>query len=335
MAGFGDEIGDKLDRVARNSGFSGVVGIAEGGQPVVHAAYGLADRAHDVPNTVETRFAIASGTKGFTALAVMALVEQGVLAQTTTARSLLGPDLPMIDDAVTIEHLLAHTSGIGDYLDESEGEIDDYVLTVPLHTLDSVEAWLPVLVGHAQVSAPGLQFAYNNAGYVVLALLAERAAGVPYAELVTRTVCDPAGLTHTSFHRSDTPAPDLAIGYLGDGPRMNVLHLPLVGAGDGGLSSTLTDLDRFWRALFAGRIVRTDTVAEMVRPHQHAPEHGLRYGLGFWLAASGPAVMLEGYDAGISFRSTHDPVRHRTTTVISNTSEGAWPIARLLADRAD
>ena len=71
------------------------------------------------PTRVQTRFAVASGLKGYTAAVTMALVERGRLSLTTTARSLLGSDLPLIDDHVTIEQLLSHRSGIGDYLDES------------------------------------------------------------------------------------------------------------------------------------------------------------------------------------------------------------------------
>ncbi len=85
-----------------------------------------------------------------------------------------------------------------------------------------------------------------------------------------------------------------------------------------------------WTALFDGRIVSTDWVAEMVRPRNHAPSESMRYGLGFWLGQSRDAVMLEGFDAGVSFRT----VRHRagrfTHTVLSNSTSGAWPIARHL-----
>jgi hypothetical protein len=71
----------------------------------------------------------------------------------------------------------------------------------------------------------------------------------------------------------------------------------------------------------------------MVRPHSDVPEESKRYGLGFWLHASSDIVMLTGYDAGVSFRSTHDPASQTTYTVISNTSEGAWPILDLLDER--
>jgi hypothetical protein len=68
----------------------------------------------------------------------------------------------------------------------------------------------------------------------------------------------------------------------------------------------------------------------MVRPRSDVPAQDRRYGLGFWLHASRDAVMLEGYDAGVSFRSTHEPATGTTRTVIANTSEGAWPVAALL-----
>ena len=148
-----DDLADALDAVASETGFSGVVSVTEGDRSIVTAAYGLADRAHDVANTPTTRFAIASGTKGFTALTVLRLVESGLADLTTTARSMLGTDLTLVDDGVTVEHLLAHRSGIGDYFDEEDTDVEDHVLTVPLHTLDSIEAWLPVLDGHPQVDA--------------------------------------------------------------------------------------------------------------------------------------------------------------------------------------
>ena len=79
----------------------------------------------------------------------------------------------MIDEGVTVEHLLAHRSGIGDYLDESElDDVTSYVMPIPVHRLATPEEYLVVLGGHPQVSPPGERFNYNNAGFVVLAVLA-------------------------------------------------------------------------------------------------------------------------------------------------------------------
>ena len=327
-----EDLAGEIDRLARERGLHGVVAVQgfDGGDIV--RAYGLAHRALGLPNRVDTQFGIASGAKGFTALAVMSLVEQGTLDLTTRARSLLGADVPLVDDKVTIEHLLAHRSGIGDYLDEGLGRpVTDYVLSVPLHPLAETEAWVPLIDGYPQVFPPGERFAYNNAGFVLLALLAERASGVAFHDLVAARVCDPAGLSHTGFLRSDELPGTAALGYLAeDHDRTNVLHLPVRGSGDGGLYSTVADLARFWEALFAGRIVSDATVAAMTFPRSDPPGKPKRYGLGFWLHASTSAVILEGYDAGVSFRSTHDPGTGRTVTVIANTSQGAWPlVARL------
>src|SRR6185436_10385513 len=107
---------DAVDAIAQDTGFSGVVRVDSSEGIELAGAYGLADRAHALPNTPDTRFAIASGMKGFTALTVVSLIDDGTIELTTTARSVLGGDIPLIDDGVTIEHLLAHRSGIGDYL---------------------------------------------------------------------------------------------------------------------------------------------------------------------------------------------------------------------------
>ena len=207
-------------------------------------------------------------------------------------------------------------------------------MPVPVHELATTEQYLAVLDGHDTVFSPDERFAYNNGGYVVLALIAERVSGVPFHELVRERVCAPAGLDDTEFLRSDELPGRTALGYLTvDGVvRTNVLHLPVRGTGDGGIYSTVADLSSFWRALFAGRIVSADRVAELVRPRSDVPDQPRRYGLGFWLHESSDVVMMVGSDAGVSFWSAHDPKRTVTATVISNTSDGAWPIARLLAE---
>lgn len=325
-----DSIGARIDEVAASTNFSGVVRVDSRGVTIVERAYGLADRRHGIANTTQTRFALASGAKGFTALAVMALVEDGALSLATTARSLLGDDLPLVDDRVTIEHLLAHTSGIGDYLDEGAGgDILDYAMPVPVHLLSEPETYLQVLDGHPMKSVPGEQWAYNNSAFVLLSVLAERASGMSYYDLVRSRVCEAAGLHDTEFLRFDELDGGTAVGYLDvTGLRTNVLHMPVRGAGDGGVFSTLADLHLLWHAFDAGRIVSPATVHEMVRERPTDDRDG--YGLGFWLHRNSDARKLAGYDPGASFRSLHQPSTGYMATVISNTAEGAWPIARLL-----
>jgi CubicO group peptidase (beta-lactamase class C family) len=225
----------ELDAVVEETGFSGVIRVDHAQEVEIARAYGLASRGYGIPNTVDTRFGLASGTKALTALAVASLVEEGLLGLDTTARSLLGDDLPLVGDDVTVEHLLAHRSGIGDYLDEDVGvDVTEYLLPVSVHELATTEQYLAVLEGHPPKFAPDERFAYCNGGYVVLALIAERASGIPFHELVQQRVCAPAGMVDTAFLRSDDLPGRVALGYLEvDGAwRTNVLHLPVRGNGD-------------------------------------------------------------------------------------------------------
>ena len=329
-----DDLESSVDCVAAETRFSGVVRVDRGGRVELAKAYGSAHRGHGLPNAVDTRFGLASGTKGLTALSIVSLIEEGRLDLDTTARSVLGEDLPLIDDDVTVEHLLAHRSGIGDYFDEDVVEsMTDYVMPIPVHRLSTTSDYLAVLGGHPQRFPPGERFAYNNGGFVVLALIAERAGGTPFSELVRTRVCEPAAMRDTGFLRSDEPSERTALGYLdGDGLRTNVLHLPVCGSGDGGIYSTAADIHALWSALYAGRIVPVDRLAEMVRPYSDVPSESMRHGLGFWLHPTGDAVILDGSDAGVSFRTVHAEATGVTHSVLSNTTAGAWPVTRRLSE---
>jgi CubicO group peptidase (beta-lactamase class C family) len=151
---------DEVAGVVGERGFSGVVRVDRRGHPEVAHAYGLAERGFGVPNTLETQFAVASATKGLTVLTVVSLVSAGRLALDTTARSLLRDDLPEIRDEVTVEHLLAHRSGMGDFVYEDGGfDPTAYVMTLPVHQLSTAEGYLRALTGRpsaaATVSASG------------------------------------------------------------------------------------------------------------------------------------------------------------------------------------
>lgn len=294
--------------------FSGVLLVSRGDETLLAGASGYAHRAYGVENTVDTRFAIASGTKGFTALVVVGLIAEGRLSLITKAREILGADLPLIDDRVTVEHLLTHTSGIGDYCD------DENPPETPPGLVTSA-GYLAALDGYPQQFPPGERFHYNNGGFVVLGLIAERVAGIPFTDLVHQRVCEPAGMADTAFLRSDALPARTATGYLEDG-RTNVFSLPVVGHGDGGIYSSAPDFRKFWPALLDGRIVPRAWVDRMLRPHADG------YGLGFWLPGPG-LVRLEGGDHGVVFRSTHQPSTGLTATLISNTDRGGGPLRRL------
>lgn len=324
------ELASRLDTVIDQTQFYGVAQIAFQGRVLYERAAGYADRAHRVPNTPETEFAIASGTKTFTAVTVMSLVQDGLLDLDDEVHGSFGPAGDVVPSGVTVRHLLAHASGMGDYLDEEQGgDNDDYVLDVPVHRLSEPTEFLPLLRGRPAIFPPGARFKYCNSGYVVLALIIEHVAGCSYYDAVHQRVLRPAGMHGTAFLRLDELPGSAAIGYLPDrGWRANHLHLPVRGCGDGGAYSTVADIGRFWRELFAGNIVAREVVESMIQPH-HAPSEDSRgYGLGFWLARYARTVQLEGADAGISFRSGFAPQTGLAYTVISNTTSGAWPVVK-------
>lgn len=128
---------------------------------------------------------------------------------------MLGGDRPLIGDEVTVEQLLGHRSGIGDYLDEDAGHaITDYLMPVPVHELATTKQYLRVLGagGYPPKFAPDERVCYCNSGYVVLALIAERMSDTPFHELVARRVCRPAGMADTEFLRSDELPGRVALG---------------------------------------------------------------------------------------------------------------------------
>ncbi len=249
-----ESLEEEVDRIAAETSFSGVVRVDRGDEIEFAKAYGLAHRGLEVANTPDTQFAVASAVKSMTALTVVSLIVDGTLDLSTTAREVLGTDLPLIDDAVTIEHLMAHRSGIGDYLDEDvEHDYDDYLMPIGVHQLATTEQFLAVLDGFPTKFPAGEQFSYCNGGFMVLALIAERASGVDFHDLVQQRVCEPAGMIDTAFLRSDELPGRAALGYLEvDGVwRSNVFHLPVRGNGDGGIYTTVADVRSLWLAFFA------------------------------------------------------------------------------------
>lgn len=331
MSPTNEHLAAQVDAIALDVGLSGAIRVDVGGRLAHQQAYGLADRRHGIANTVDHQYGIASGTKGFTALAVMTCVERGELALDQRARTLLGDDLPLIDDRVTVEQLLTHYSGVGDYVDEEAEVQDEYPMTVPVHRLDTTEHYLPALDGYPSKFPPGERFAYCNGGFVVLALLAERATQTPFHKLVAQRVCAPAGMSATEFLRSDELPARAATGYVDDdGLRTNVLHLPVRGSGDGGAYTTLADCSALWAAFMAGRIVSPATVTAMVQPRGGEPGEQLRYGLGLWLDDPSGTVSVHGFDVGACMVSVHDLDGRYTFTVTSNKTRGAWPTAQRL-----
>ena len=252
--------------------------------------------------------------KGFTALAVVSLVEDGTLELTTTARSLLGDDLPLIADDVTIEHLLAHRSGIGDYFDEDVETRDNRLPAAGARPPARRHRGLRLGARRVSDEVPGrraLLVLQRRLRRARAARGAREWRAVPRARRDSACASRPGCRTRRSCARTSCRvAPRSAIS-----PRTVFARTCSICrcAAPATVASTrrLRTCARSGKRCSRAGSSPASGSREMTRPRSDSPEDDRRYGLGFWLHGTTDAVMLEGYDAGVSFRSLHDPVAGR------------------------
>ena len=254
------------------------------------AASGLADVEAGVPMTLESRMLAASVGKTFVAAAAATLAADGALDLDAPAARWLGrrPPFDRIAhwDAVTLRHLLQHTSGLADHV---------HTEAFARAFRDAGPDWAPApdslvaLVAEAEpLFAPGEGWAYSDTGYLVAGLVLEAAAGRPVEDVVARRVLRPLALSHTAPSNRRAIA-GLAAGYTSPdnpfglpskttvGPGLMAWNPAVEGAG-GGFASTSADLARWGLALVTGRALGDDALTEMLRAVPTGS--GGQYGLG-------------------------------------------------------
>jgi CubicO group peptidase (beta-lactamase class C family) len=236
-----------LNSLARNEDFSGVVLIAKDGNPILQAAYGYANLADHIPNHIDTRFNMASMGKMFTAVAVMQLVQQGKIALTEEVGRYL-PDFPneAVRTQVTVEQLLTHTSGMGNFWEQLDEKAKDHYR--------SVSDYIPLFAHEKLLFEPGKGFAYSNNGFTVLGLIIEAVSGKSYFDYVKENIYLPCGMADTDAFALDEPVSRMAIGYSRSQDRpgqlvSNLFVTTFKGGPAGGSYTTAPDLLRFADAL--------------------------------------------------------------------------------------
>ena len=320
--------------------FSGVVGVEQGDEELLHEAYGYASRTWGIPTTVETRFDTASITKLFTAVATLQLIEGGAFTLDTPTIEYLGLQETGISSAVTPYHLLTHTSGIADDADEEAGErYEDLFLERPNYSVIATADYLPQFVGKPPNFAPGEGCRYCNVAYVLLGLMIERATGSTYREYVTEHVFARAGMNRSGFFRMDVVEPDVAEGVeaVKDehggvvGWRRNIYSYPPIGGPDGGAYVTVGDLLRFHRAVAEGRLLGPVRTAELLAPKARHSARGAGshlMGFGFEFETDGDDVVRcywkEGVNVGVSGMLRHYPTKDITFAVLAVGEHAAW-----------
>jgi D-alanyl-D-alanine carboxypeptidase len=276
------EIERHVAKAAADDRFSGVALVAKGDRVIFNKAYGLADKANNIPNNLDTKFNLGSMNKMFTSVAIAQLVQAGKLSYDTTLAKVL-PEYPNKEVAVkiTVHQLLTHTSGLGDFFKpEFFQNREKY---------RNPKDYFPIFANDPLRFEPGKDWSYSNAGFIVLGAIVENASGQNYFEYVRDHIFAPAGMKDTASYAVHDIVPNLGTGYtrfdngdpLGIEPRRNnVMTLPMQGSPAGGGYSTAPDLLRFAQALRAHKLVSAELTEKLTSGKVDTPM-GARYSYGF------------------------------------------------------
>src|SRR5215204_317074 len=292
-----ESVREWFDERAAEHKFSGVVLVWRDGAPVFEYAAGLAHRGLGVPNTVDTRFAIASVGKILTATTALRLVDRGVLGLYRPLVEVLPPEHrpQALTEAHTLRHLLSHTSGFANYSDDDE-TWDSWNANwdrIPTYHARRPADLLPLFADLPAVAEPGAEQRYCDTNFVLVGLVIEAATGKPFEDVTKELVLDPAGMTDTGYEDLDTEPMRVATGYvIEDGvpferSKTNVYMLTASPMPDGGQWATAHDLARFVDALPG--LLAPDTFAAMTTPID--PDHEEPYGLGCILGVEDGKVL--------------------------------------------
>ncbi|USS40663.1 serine hydrolase [Thermococcus aggregans] len=271
------------------------IALVEDSEVVYSRGFGFRNLETGAPATPRTVYGIGSITKSFTALAIMQLVEKGLISLDDPVEKYIPIKLRPFGEPVRIHHLLTHSSGIPS-LGYAEAFIDGI--------LNIGHGWLPVatpedVITFAQdaekwaFTKPGERFFYSNSGYVMLGKIISEVSGMPYEEYVKENILKPLEMNRSYFFKEEVDKdPDVATGYVID-PQKEA-HIPKSFpygiTADGGLLSNVLDLAKYLtmyinRGEYNGvKIVEKDSIESMETPYIKVPweifgGEGYGYGL--------------------------------------------------------
>jgi len=313
-----------LDRLMRVShpDFSGSILVAVPGEEVILLSYGLADRENHVANTPETRFAIGSLTKSFTAMAILILEERGSLSVKDSICAYIDP-CPDAWEDVTIHHLLTHTSGIPSYTDlYAQGLIEGDPCQA--YTTEEVIAFFRNRPLDFQ---PGSDWHYSNSGYFLLGVIIENLAGESYPDFVSENILLPLGMSETGYNDDRVLIEQRASGYiLEDRQVINAPHWDVsTQFSAGGIYSTVGDLYLWDQALYANNLISAETLETVFSSAVATGDDDQEYGYGWFLSTLSGRRVVEhgGVVYGFSSQLTRYPDESVTIIILSN-DEGTY-----------
>jgi CubicO group peptidase (beta-lactamase class C family) len=323
-----------LNGLSAKGELRGAVLVARHGVVLSAAGYGVADEASSAANTPSTDFRIGSNTKQFTAMATLLLQDRGAL-RVGDSICLYIDDCPAAWQAVTLQHLLDHSSGIPDYTG-----FDNFpsVIGSAVSVSDLIARFKPLPL----LFPPGSQWSYSNSGYVLLGAVVEKVSGQTYADFLQQNLLVPIGLASTGYDTNDPPSPAHATGYLSPGTKPVFLDMSEFYSA-GALFSHVTDLHVWDEALMAGRIGSAAALEAMWSPHIPCPVGGcalatdVGYGDGWFIAEQSGTRYVYHWGRIDGFRSSNGfyPDAGVVVVVLSNLeTTDVWGISTTLGELA-
>lgn len=286
--------------------------VVKDGEALVRRGYGRAELEQGIEAGPATNYRLASLSKQFTAAAVLLLAQDGKLALDDRLRTWL-PSLPAATEAITLRHLLTHTSGLPDYeelmAEPYDGQIRDAGVLALLERQDRL------------LFPAGTAYRYSNSGYALLSLVVERASGLDYPAFLRTRIFAPLGMHGSLAFVADGPAvPHRAIGYseAGDHWRRTDQSSTSAVLGDGGIYSSIDDLARWDAALYDDRLLGPAARALAFSPQVEAAgeAHAAHYGFGWRI--TGDTLWHSGETIGFRNVIVRWPKQRLTVVILSN-----------------
>lgn len=322
--------------------FRGNIYIVKDNEVLCENVTGFADLANEVPNTLETKFASASAGKVFVAVGILQLIEKGKIKLDDTIGKILDIDLQNIDADVTVEQLLNHTSGVPDYFDESVmDEYEELWVDYPNYKIRHNSDLLPLFINKPMMYPKGEKFQYNNSGYVLLAMIIEKATGMYFDQYLKENLFDVCDMKSTGYYELDRLPSKCANNYIycadTNDLRTNIFSVDVKGTGAGGAFITVKDIVNFWVNLINGKLISKELVSNMLSKKSgdgSDAEEGY-YGYGVWIINNPNGKDLpyfQGCDPGVSFISEYNPNNNIISVLVSNYGDNVWEEMRKIRE---
>ena len=328
--------------------FSGACLVSDETGVLFSAASGLANRDHNIPNTMDTLFDTASVTKLFTAAAIIKLAEQGLLRLDDRIAKIIDLSGTKMPPDITIEQLLNHTSGIADDADEQAGEeYSALFVDKPNYAIRNCIDFLPQFAYKQPNFKAGTDVRYNNCAFVLLGLVLEALTETDYRTFVAEHIFKPCGMEHTRFYAKDEVCLNAAEGYFAvtgeDGSlvkwKKNIYSYPPIGTPDGGAYTTVGDLELFVRAIRDGKLLSKEYSDMLMTPHcrfTRQTRYGTwRTGYGFEFIESDGCIFCmykEGVNPGVDAICAYYPELGISINILSNQNGPLWEMHRKMQD---